>query len=103
MRTDYDCEYTKENARRTVNTANIVSNYAIALKHSDYNNYDNYSLSQSLIICLMFYFHFNFENPAHITYTNLEFSFQVYSSLAFSNLSALYVLKQMAIANLSAQ
>ena len=45
MRTDYDCEYTKENARRTVNTANIVSNYAIALKHSDYNNYDNYSLS----------------------------------------------------------
>ena len=50
----------------------------------------------------MFYFHFNFENPAHFTYTNLEFSFQVYSSLAFSNLSALQVLKEMAIANLSA-
>ena len=50
----------------------------------------------------MFYFHFNFENPTHITYKNLEFSFQVYSSLAFSNLSALQVLKQMAIANLSA-
>ena len=50
----------------------------------------------------MFYFHFNFENSAHIKYTNLEFSFQVYSSLAFSNLSALQVLKQMAIANLSA-
>lgn len=32
MRTDYDCEYTKENARRTVNTVNNVSNYAIALK-----------------------------------------------------------------------
>ena len=45
MRTDYDCEYTKENASRKVTTDNNFSNYAIALKNSDYNNYDNYSLS----------------------------------------------------------
>ena len=89
MRTDYDCEYTKENTSRRVNTDNNVSNYAIALKNSDYNNYDNYWLSLSLIIYLMFYIHFNFENPTHITYTNLQFSFQVHSYLALSNLSAL--------------